>query len=105
MNTFQPPGSTAWTPPTLDSNAWQSLLHAAALDTRPITATIKEFGAVLDPTTVAELQSDYMQQMSALWKDMLASKAPTIADRRFSAPEWQRCTHSTPPPTCSMRAS
>jgi polyhydroxyalkanoate synthase len=33
-----------------------------------------------------------MQQLAALWQDALASKAPAIADRRFSAPEWQSNT-------------
>lgn len=88
-NMFQPQGGLpAWTPPNMDVNAWQSLLQTPPLDTRPITATIKEFGATLDPATVAELQADYMKQMSTLWQDMLASKTPTIADRRFTSPEW-----------------
>lgn len=90
MNMFQPQaGPAAWMPPTLDPQALQSLLHAQQLDTRPITATLKEFGATLDPSAVAELQRDYMQQMSKLWADMLVSQPPAIADRRFSAPEWQ----------------
>lgn len=88
-NMFQPQGAfPTWAPPNIDVNAWQSMLQTPPLDTRPITATIKEFGATLDPATVAELQADYMKQMSALWQDMLASKTPTIADRRFTSPEW-----------------
>lgn len=90
MNMFQSQaGAAAWMPPMLDPQALQALLQRPALDTRPITATIKEFGATLDPSVVTELQNDYMQQMGKLWADLLASKIPAIADRRFSAPEWQ----------------
>lgn len=90
MNMFQPQsGQAAWTLPTLDPNAWQALLQRQPLDTRPITATIKEFGATIDPSVMAQLQSDYMQQMAALWHDMLASRMPLIADRRFASAEWQ----------------
>ena len=92
MNLFQSlsqSGHNAWPPSMLDPNAWQALLQAPSLDTRPITATIKEFGATLDPTLMAQLQNEYAQEVSALWRDMLGSRLPAIADRRFTAPEWQ----------------
>ena len=44
MNLFQSlsqSGHNAWPPSMLDPNAWQALLQAPSLDTRPITATIK----------------------------------------------------------------
>jgi polyhydroxyalkanoate synthase len=72
-----------------DPNAWQSMLQTPQLDTRPFTATVKEFGATIDPSVAAKLQSDYMQEMSSLWQQVLAAKAPVIADKRFTSPEWQ----------------
>ncbi|HVL76365.1 MAG TPA: class I poly(R)-hydroxyalkanoic acid synthase [Noviherbaspirillum sp.] len=90
MNMFQPQAEqAAWTPPKIDPAALQALLHAAPIDTRPFTAAMKEFSANVDPSVLAELQADYMRQLSSLWSDMLASKTPTIADRRFGSPEWQ----------------
>ncbi|HJV52133.1 MAG TPA: class I poly(R)-hydroxyalkanoic acid synthase [Noviherbaspirillum sp.] len=89
MNMFTPPtDSTPWMP-MLDPNAWQAWLKTQPIDTKPITATIKEFGATIDPSTVAQLQSDYMQQLSNLWQEILSSKTPVIADRRFTGPQWQ----------------
>ncbi len=91
MNNMFPPqvDANAWMSQFVDPNAWQAWLATPPLDTKPITATVKEFGATMDPSVVAKLQNDYMQQMSALWQDMLGSKTPAIADRRFTAPEWQ----------------
>jgi len=72
-----------------DPNAWQALLKAPQLDARPLAATLKELGATLDPTVAAELQSDYVRQLSSLWQDLLASRTVPVADKRFAAPEWQ----------------
>lgn len=87
---FQPQaGANAWMSQFVDPNAWQAWLKMPPVDTRPITATIKEFGATIDPSVMAKLQNDYMQKMSALWQDMLSSKAPAISDKRFTGQEWQ----------------
>lgn len=89
MNMFTPPAdSSAWMSRFPDPNAWQALLTPPPVNTKPITATVKEFGATIDPSVLAKLQSDYAQQLSTLWQDMLSSKKPTIADKRFTAPEW-----------------
>lgn len=89
MNMFPPQaGSNAWMSQIGDPNAWQAWLKIPPIDTKPITATVKEFGATIDPTVVSSLQNDYMQELSKLWQEMLASKKHAIADRRFAAPEW-----------------
>lgn len=82
-------GANAWMSQFADPNAWQAWLKTPPLDTKPITATIKEFGATIDPTVVAQLQNQYMQQLSALWQEMLNSKTPAISDKRFSGAEWK----------------
>jgi polyhydroxyalkanoate synthase len=90
MNTVPPHvDPTAWTSRFTDPAAWQAWMKMPAIDTKPLTAKIKEFGATIDPSTVARLQSDYMQQLSALWQDTLNAKMPPVADRRFARPEWQ----------------
>jgi polyhydroxyalkanoate synthase len=71
-----------------DPNAWQAWLKPPHADVKPIAQTIGELGASVDPSVVTQLQNDYMRQLTALWEDMLASKTPAIADRRFAAPEW-----------------
>lgn len=90
MNLFPPQtDSNAWMAQFANPSAWQALLKTQTIDTKPLTATVKEFGATIDPTVLAQLQSDYMQQLSTLWQKLLASQTPPIADRRFTAPEWQ----------------
>lgn len=91
MNTFPPQTDlNAWMAQFSDPSTWQTLLQAPAIDTKPLTATVKEFGATIDPSVMAQLQNDYMQQLSGLWQQMLASQVPPpIGDRRFAAPEWQ----------------
>ncbi|HYD95505.1 MAG TPA: class I poly(R)-hydroxyalkanoic acid synthase [Noviherbaspirillum sp.] len=94
MNMFQPQAGTGstWMNQFVDPNAWQAWLKPPALDTKPLTNTIKEFGATVDPSTLAKLQSDYMQQLTSLWQEVLGAKTPAISDKRFAAPEW----HSNP---------
>ncbi|MGE5649565.1 class I poly(R)-hydroxyalkanoic acid synthase [Noviherbaspirillum sp. UKPF54] len=89
MNMFTPQTDFASWMPKFDPTAWQSWLKTQQIDTKPITATMKEFGATIDPSTIAQLQNDYMQQCSSLWQEMLSSKTPAIPDRRFAGPEWQ----------------
>jgi len=89
MNMFTPQaGSNTWMPQFPDSNAWQAWLKAPPIDTKPLTATVKEFGATIDPSVVAKLQNDYMQQMSTLWQQVLGAMTPAVSDKRFAAPEW-----------------
>jgi polyhydroxyalkanoate synthase len=76
------------THPFFDNNAWQAWLMQQT-NAAPMAATMKELGVGLDPAVMAKLQSDYMQEMTTLWQDMLASKAPEVNDRRFAAPEWK----------------
>lgn len=72
-----------------DPASWQSMMQSPQFNTSQFATTIKELGARLDPAEVGGLQQEYMLEMSSLWRDMLASKMPTMTDRRFSSPEWQ----------------
>ena len=43
----------------------------------------------ISPAALADLQSNYVQQATALWNSALGQgEAPEIRDRRFAAPEW-----------------
>ena len=53
-----------------------------------ISSMLAEVGGSIDPEQLSKLQQEYSTQMAALWQDMMASKLPSLADRRFSAPEW-----------------
>lgn len=48
-----------------------------------------ESGAFIDPLIAAGLQSDYAQEFSTLWQQMLTAQVPPLADRRFANPAWQ----------------
>lgn len=92
-NMFTPQGDPqAWMAKFADPNAWQSMMQMPQMpqmDTASFSATVKEFGATIEPSVLARLQSDYMQEMASLWQQMLTAKAPVIADKRFTSPEWQ----------------
>ncbi len=78
-----------WLAQISDPAAWRSWLQPmAAPDTGSITAKLEELGITLDPAVVSQLQQDYVRQVSELWRDMLAAKAPPVADKRFAAPAW-----------------
>ena len=51
-----------------------------------------EPGMVIDPALAAKLQSDYTQQFSSLWQQMLTAQVPPVADKRFAHAAWQSST-------------
>lgn len=51
-------------------------------------ALFQSLSIKLDPEKIAALQSDYIQQFTKLWQDMMASRQPFLNDRRLSAPAW-----------------
>lgn len=91
MNTPIPQAMLSpWMPQLSDPNAWQSWLQQTAGAANPADGKNAANPTVtLDPAVVNQLQSDYVQQFTALWKDLLAMKTPPIADKRFKAPAWQ----------------
>ncbi len=77
-----------WMSQFSDPAAWQSWFQSQ-MPAGPVAANPAGLEAALDPAVAAQLQNDYMQQFSALWQDLLASKAPALKDKRFNAPAWQ----------------
>jgi len=81
--------ASAWMAQIADPAAWQSLMKPPAIDPSAMSSMFKDAGAHIKPETLEALRLDYMNKASALWHDLLASKAPVLQDRRFAAPEWQ----------------
>jgi len=91
MNMFTPQSAVqTWMHQFPDQqNTWKSWLTQQT-DVAPIVAKMNDLGVNLDPAAMAQLQSDYMQELTALWQGMLlSSKTPEMSDRRFAAPEWK----------------
>ena len=68
---------------------WESILLKAKPGLEAVPASLAEMGVAIEPEMLARLQSDYMEQLSALWQGTLSSTLPPVPDKRFSAPAWQ----------------
>lgn len=85
----------AWISQFSEQQTWPSWLkqpQLTQLNIAPMEAGINELGAAIDPAVLTQLQNDYMQEFSALWQDLMVSKARPITDKRFAAPVWQSST-------------
>lgn len=90
MNTLSPQaGFPEWMSQLADPAIWQAWLKQPPPDMSMITSSIQDLSAGIDPAVMTQLQNEYTQQFSALWQDLLVSKAPAVADKRFTAPAWQ----------------
>jgi polyhydroxyalkanoate synthase len=78
-----------WIAKLSDPVAIQALLRNPPPEVKSAMTQIADQTPTIDPEVMSRLQQDYMQQFSALWQDMLASKVPSLTDKRFKAPEWQ----------------
>jgi polyhydroxyalkanoate synthase len=96
MNMFDPQAvSPAWMLQFIDPNAWQSWQSSyqqPQFDATPLAERMTELSATIPPDAASRLQNDFAQQLTELWQDVLAARPLAIADRRFSAPEWQSNT-------------
>lgn len=77
-----------WTSLFSDPQAWQSWIQSQ-IPMQPNIAQSRELAVALDPAAVKDLQTNYVQQFSALCQDLAASKTPAITDKRFTSPAWQ----------------
>ncbi|WP_395827123.1 class I poly(R)-hydroxyalkanoic acid synthase [Collimonas sp.] len=73
-----------------DANLFLDWINGAARNGNGATAAsdFGDHGIALDPLVLEKLQAQYTQQLTSLWQDMLASRSPAIADRRFNATAW-----------------
>lgn len=84
-----PDASSTWMQQFIDPNTWQAWLSSQRNDMSPLVTTMNELGAKIDPAVMAQLQKDYVQELTALWQNAVAAKMHAITDRRFTHPEWQ----------------
>lgn len=92
-----------WLAQMADPKSWQQMMHlmqagmpsAAAMPGMPAMPAMPGLAAppaltaMVPPERLAQLQKDYMDEVSALWAGLLAQRAPDLRDRRFSDPAWQ----------------
>ena len=76
-----------WLAQLSDPKGWQSMMNLmqAGMPGPPASPAIT---AMVPPERLAQLQKDYMEEMSTLWTGLMASRAPEIRDRRFTTPAW-----------------
>ncbi|QRX82822.1 class I poly(R)-hydroxyalkanoic acid synthase [Glaciimonas sp. PAMC28666] len=75
-----------------DPNKWLTWFgsapgHAFAPPAMSDTA-LKNLGIKLAPESLEKLQKSYTEQLTALWQDAVASRAPTLSDKRFNGSAW-----------------
>ena len=70
-----------------DPSKWTQLLQPEQ-GANPISQ-LSELGAEIEPTVMAKLQADYLQELGQLWQNTLSAKKPAFSDRRFADPAWQ----------------
>ena len=70
------------------NKVWESLLQKAQPGLEAMPAALGEMGVAIEPEVMARLQSDYIEQLSALWQGTLSSTLPPLPDKRFAAPVW-----------------
>jgi polyhydroxyalkanoate synthase len=81
--------ASAWMTQFANPQGWQSWFKMPEQNANPLAGMMKDAGVSIKPAKLEELRTDYMQKAGALWQDFIASRKPTLSDRRFSAPEWQ----------------
>ncbi|MEY3665479.1 MAG: class poly(R)-hydroxyalkanoic acid synthase [Pseudomonadota bacterium] len=92
-------GAAAWMAQFADPKGWQSMINLMQTGIQgtpampvmpglPDVPGMPSVMAMVPPKKLAQLQKDYVEEMSTLWTGFLASRTPEIRDRRFSSPAW-----------------
>lgn len=102
----QQAAATEWLSQMADPKSWQSIMNlmqagltgAPGLSSMPSMPSMPAMPglpaspsvtAMVPPEKLAELQKDYMDEVSTLWAGLIAQRAPDLRDRRFADPAWQ----------------
>ncbi|HYD78391.1 MAG TPA: class I poly(R)-hydroxyalkanoic acid synthase [Paucimonas sp.] len=72
-----------------NANPWQAWANPQQMDIASLVNGMSDLGATIEPSALAQLQSDYMQEFVKLWQDFIAYKLPAISDKRFHGTAWQ----------------
>lgn len=89
-------GTPSWMMPFADPGAWEAWISQVQGAVRNATAeSSQDPGLLIDPAEAVKLQNDYVAELTSLWQDFMAAKAPAVKDKRFSGEEWQANYFST----------
>lgn len=80
---------TMWMTQITDPGAVQDLFKSSQLNFDAFAIKVGDAEVKLDPAAMSQLQTDYMQQFTALWQELVSSNLSAIKDHRFSSAEWQ----------------
>ena len=80
---------TMWMTQIADPGAFQDLIKAAQPGFDSFAIKVGEADVKLDPTVVAQLQSDYLKQFTSLWQQLASDETLALQDSRFASQEWQ----------------
>lgn len=89
-----------WLSQMADPKSWQSIMYLMQSGLPEMTAIpgmpsipgmpgSPSVMALVPPDKLAELQKDYVSEMSALWAGLVAQRTLDLRDRRFADPAWQ----------------
>ncbi|MCC6072386.1 class I poly(R)-hydroxyalkanoic acid synthase [Massilia sp. GCM10020059] len=81
--------ASAWMTQFANPQGWQSWFKMPEQSANPLASMMKDAGVSIKPERLEQIRSDYMQKAGALWQDFIASRKPTLSDKRFSSPDWQ----------------
>jgi len=98
-NAAQQAAAQQWLAQMSDPKQWQSLFNLMqagmpamasmpAMPNLPAVPPMTPINAVVPPEKLAQLQTDYSQELSTLWTAFVAQRSPAIQDRRFADPAW-----------------
>ncbi|WP_295996315.1 class I poly(R)-hydroxyalkanoic acid synthase [Rugamonas sp.] len=81
--------ASAWMSQMSDPSQWESWFKVPEAAELPVAAIMHDAAVAIKPGALEQLRDEYMLSFGALWQDMLAGKAPPLADRRFASAAWQ----------------
>lgn len=94
MKTLTPQDAAAWMAQLSDPNAWQALLKQPQLSQFNASGMLpgplsQDLAVLIEPAALTKLQSDYVQEFSALWQTLATAQPPQVGDKRFSGDAWK----------------
>jgi polyhydroxyalkanoate synthase len=99
----QPATASEWLSQMTDPSGWQSMFNLMqsgmsglptmpGMPAMPCMPGAPAVNSLVPADTLAALQKDYIDEMTALWTALIAQRSPDLSDRRFADPAW----HSNP---------
>jgi polyhydroxyalkanoate synthase len=95
--------ASEWLAQLSDPKNWQSVVNLMqagmpamasmpampAMPSMPGLSVPPAMMAMIPPDKLAQLQKEYLGEMTALWTAVVSQRKPDLADRRFADPAWQ----------------